>query len=215
MSRLVPLRRSLLVRLLATSLLIAVCATAATAWLTTQLTKRAVTQEQSRTLSADTDIYDTLIEYAATHDGWDGAQAKVVRLAELTGTRIALTTPTGGRSPGPTPVPSTPRSRPTCPPPRSTRSSWTRGSPATPVAGSTRARSARTGCAEERRFLRRGADDYVAFLRRRRSRRRSSTPPSGRPVVRRISVAPTAPRSATASTAASTRSGRSARPSTS
>ena len=80
MTRLVPLRRSLLVRLLATSLLIAVCAIAATAWLTMQLTKQAVTQEQSRTLSADTDIYDALIEYAATHDGWEGAQAKVARL---------------------------------------------------------------------------------------------------------------------------------------
>jgi len=93
MSRLVPLRRSLLVRLLAASLLIAVCAIAATAWLTMQLTKQAVTSEQSRTLSADTDIYDALIEYAATHENWDGAEAKVARLAELTGTRIALTTP--------------------------------------------------------------------------------------------------------------------------
>ena len=97
MTRLVPLRRSLLVRLLATSLLIAVCAIAATAWLAVQLTKQAVTQEQSRTLSADTDIYDALIEYAATHDSWDGAQSKVARLADLTGARIALTTP--GRKP--------------------------------------------------------------------------------------------------------------------
>jgi two-component system sensor histidine kinase BaeS len=97
MTRLVPLRRSLLVRLLASSLLIAVCAIAATAWLAVQLTKQAVTQEQSRTLSADTDIYDALVEYAATHDSWDGAQSKVARLADLTGARIALTTP--GREP--------------------------------------------------------------------------------------------------------------------
>jgi two-component system, OmpR family, sensor histidine kinase BaeS len=62
----VPLHRSLLVRLLATSMLIAVCAIAATAWLTVQITKRAVTREQSRTLSADTDVYDAMIAYAAT-----------------------------------------------------------------------------------------------------------------------------------------------------
>ncbi|WP_305787171.1 sensor histidine kinase [Symbioplanes lichenis] len=89
----VPLHRSLLTRLLAASLLIALCAIAATAWLSVQLTKRAVTHEQSRTLSADTDIYDALIEYAATHDSWDGAGSKITRLGELTRSRIALTTP--------------------------------------------------------------------------------------------------------------------------
>ncbi|TQS43485.1 sensor histidine kinase [Cryptosporangium phraense] len=87
----VPLRRSLVVRLLATSLLIAVCASAATAWLSTELTRRAVTQERSRTLTSDTDVYDTLIEYAATHPDWSGAESTVRRLADLTGSRIALT----------------------------------------------------------------------------------------------------------------------------
>ncbi|WP_306214059.1 sensor histidine kinase [Actinoplanes sp. RD1] len=89
----VPLHRSLLVRLLAASVLIALCAIAATAWLSVQLTKRAVTHEQSRTLSADTDIYDALIEYAATHDSWDGAGGTITRLGDLTRSRIALTTP--------------------------------------------------------------------------------------------------------------------------
>jgi two-component system, OmpR family, sensor histidine kinase BaeS len=81
MARRVPLHRSLLVRLLATSMAIALCAIASTAWVTVQLTKRAVTQEQSRTLSAD------------THDSWDGVDATVRRLAGLTRSRIALTTP--------------------------------------------------------------------------------------------------------------------------
>ncbi|WP_433531349.1 sensor histidine kinase [Micromonospora sp. CA-263727] len=92
MRRAVPLRRSLLVRLLATSMLIAVCAVAATAWLTVQLTTRAVTQERSRTLAADADIYDAIIEYAAGHDSWEGVDELVRRQAGLTGTRIALTT---------------------------------------------------------------------------------------------------------------------------
>ncbi|MDP9799447.1 two-component system sensor histidine kinase BaeS [Catenuloplanes nepalensis] len=96
MPRAVPLHRSLVVRLLATSMLIAVCAVAATAWLTVQLTKRAVTQEQSRTLASDTDVYDAIIAYAATHDRWDGVDELVRRQAELTGTRIALTTPARG-----------------------------------------------------------------------------------------------------------------------
>lgn len=90
--RRVPPHRSLLVRLLATSMLIAVCAIAATAWLSVRITTRAVTQEQGRTLSADTDVYDTLIEYGATHNGWDGVDGTVRRLADLTGRRIALTT---------------------------------------------------------------------------------------------------------------------------
>jgi two-component system, OmpR family, sensor histidine kinase BaeS len=93
MARAVPLHRSLLVRLLATSMLIAVCAVAATAWLTVQLTKRAVTQEQSRTLASDTDVYNAIIGYAAGHDDWAGAEELVRRQADLTGTRIALTTP--------------------------------------------------------------------------------------------------------------------------
>ncbi|WP_033339630.1 sensor histidine kinase [Catenuloplanes japonicus] len=89
----VPPHRSLLVRLLATSMLIAVCAVAATAWLTVQLTTRAVTVEQSRTLASDTDVYNAIIAYAAGHDSWNGAAELVRRQADLTGTRIALTTP--------------------------------------------------------------------------------------------------------------------------
>lgn len=191
MTRLVPLRRSLLVRLLATSLLIAVCAIAATAWLTMQLTKRAVTQEQSRTLSADTDIYDALIEYAATHDGWDGVQAKVARLAELTGTRIALTTPDrrpiAGSDAGAldTAVAS---DVPTAQvdalflDPGIARNSGGRID--------SRAVGPYRLTEDERRSLRRDADDYVACLRNAQIAAEVVDTPSGRPVVRRISAGP-------------------------
>jgi two-component system, OmpR family, sensor histidine kinase BaeS len=87
-----PRRRSLLVRLLAASMLIAICAIAATAWLTVRITTRAVAGEQGRTLSADTDVYDAFIGYAATHDRWDQVGDTVRRLASLTGRHIALTT---------------------------------------------------------------------------------------------------------------------------
>ncbi len=189
MSRLVPLRRSLLVRLLATSLLIAVCAIAATAWLTMHLTKRAVAQEQSRTLSADTDIYDALIEYAATHDSWDDAQARVVRLAELTGTRIALTTldrqPIAGSDSGAldTAVASevaTAQVDPLFLDPGIARDTGGRID--------SRAVGPYRLTADERRSLRRGADDYVACLRDAQIAAEVVVTPSGRPVVRRISA---------------------------
>lgn len=88
----VPAHRSLLVRLLATSMLIAVCAIAATAWLTVRITTGGAAQDQGRTLSADTDVYDAFIGYAATHNTWDDIGDTTRRLAVLTGRRIALTT---------------------------------------------------------------------------------------------------------------------------
>lgn len=90
--RAVPPHRSLVVRLLATSMLIAICAIAATAWLTAQLTQRAVAQVPSRTLSADTDVYDSMIAFAATHDSWYDVDASIQKLAYLTDTKIVLTT---------------------------------------------------------------------------------------------------------------------------
>ncbi|MEV4512668.1 HAMP domain-containing sensor histidine kinase [Dactylosporangium sp. NPDC049525] len=88
----VPAHRSLVVRLLATSTVIVICAIAATAWLTVRITTRDVVQEPGRTLSADTDVYDAFIAHAATHPTWDGAADTVRRLASLTGRRIALAT---------------------------------------------------------------------------------------------------------------------------
>jgi len=88
----VPLRRSLLVRLLATSVMIAVCSVAATAWLAARTTSSAIQQEQGQLLSSDTEIYDTVVGYAAVHPDWNGVAPTLRRLAEQTGRRITLTT---------------------------------------------------------------------------------------------------------------------------
>ncbi|MFD3374219.1 MULTISPECIES: ATP-binding protein [unclassified Streptomyces] len=88
----VPPHRSLLVRLLATSVLIAVCAIAATAWLTVRTTTGAIRQEQGRILADDTQLYDALVGRAATHRDWSQVDRLVEELASRTGRRIALTT---------------------------------------------------------------------------------------------------------------------------
>ncbi|MFJ9624242.1 ATP-binding protein [Streptomyces sp. NPDC101181] len=88
----VPLRRSLLGRLLGVSALVAACSVAATAWIAVQTTSGAILQEQGRTLTADARIYDTLLGYAARHRTWDGVDATVRELAEQSGRRVALTT---------------------------------------------------------------------------------------------------------------------------
>lgn len=64
-----PLRRSLLGRLLAVSALVAACSVVATAWLAAQTTSGAIRQEQGQNLTADTRIYNTLLGYAAAHPG--------------------------------------------------------------------------------------------------------------------------------------------------
>ncbi|GIJ49263.1 two-component sensor histidine kinase [Virgisporangium aliadipatigenens] len=182
----VPLRRSLLTRLLATSMLIAVCAIAATAWLTVQLTTRAVTREQSRNLSADTDVYDALIGYAATHRTWDGVDVTVRRLAELTGRRIVLTTPerrplTGASdgAPGASAVPTA------------------NVDPLYLDAGLSRDLGGRIDPravgpyllpAAERATLRATADAQVACLRLQGAQAKVEETPSGRPVVRMLSA---------------------------
>ncbi|MET8377120.1 HAMP domain-containing sensor histidine kinase [Streptomyces microflavus] len=93
----VPLRRSLLGRLLGVSALVAACSVAATAWLAVQTTSGAIKQEQGQNLTADARIYDTLLGYAARHPTWDGVDATVRELAEQSGRRVALTTQ--GRQP--------------------------------------------------------------------------------------------------------------------
>ncbi|MFI6080444.1 sensor histidine kinase [Streptomyces sp. NPDC051217] len=87
-----PLRRSLLGRLLTVSVLVASCSVAATAWLAVQTTSGAIRQEQGQDLSSDAKIYDTLLEYAATHPGWEGVEDTVRELAANSKRRIALTT---------------------------------------------------------------------------------------------------------------------------
>ncbi|MGJ6963115.1 sensor histidine kinase [Streptosporangium sp. G11] len=108
----VPLRRSLLLRLLAVSVLVSVCSIAATAWLTARSTTVAIEREQGRALADDARTYDTLLGYAATHPGWDGAEQIVRRLASETGRRITLTdqqrTPLLGSDAGPPTLPAKP-----------------------------------------------------------------------------------------------------------
>ncbi|MFE5082757.1 sensor histidine kinase [Streptomyces mirabilis] len=92
MSSGIPLRKRLLVRLMITSVLIALCSVAATAWLAVQTTTRAIQEEQGQVLADDTDILRQLSGYAATHPSWAGVQYTVRRLSAATGRRIALTT---------------------------------------------------------------------------------------------------------------------------
>lgn len=92
MSSGIPLRKRLLVRLMITSVLIALCSVAATAWLAVQTTTRAIQEEQGQVLADDTDILRQLSGYAATHPSWAGVQDTVRRLSAATGRRIALTT---------------------------------------------------------------------------------------------------------------------------
>lgn len=87
-----PLRKSLFVRLLAVSALVAACSVAATAWIAVQTTSGAIRQEQGQNLTADARIYDSLLGYAAGHPTWEGVDSTVRELARQSGRRIALTT---------------------------------------------------------------------------------------------------------------------------
>ncbi|MGW3151816.1 sensor histidine kinase [Streptomyces sp. NPDC001177] len=92
MSSRIPLRHSLLARLLATSVLIAVSSIAATTWLAVHITTRALEQEQGQVLADDAAIQDTLTGYAATHADWSDVKPVLERLAHRTGQRIVVTT---------------------------------------------------------------------------------------------------------------------------
>lgn len=92
MSPRIPLHKRLLVRLLITSGLIAVCSVAATAWLAVATTTQALREEQGQALADDMDVLAELSGYAATHPDWSGAAATVRELSAKTGRRIALTT---------------------------------------------------------------------------------------------------------------------------
>jgi two-component system, OmpR family, sensor histidine kinase BaeS len=104
----VRVRASLLTRLLGASVLIAVLAIAATAWLATRTTTNAIQQEQGRTLATDNQIYTTLLGYAATHSSWNGVGPTLEVLAQHTDRRIALLThdrtPIADSSSGPLPA---------------------------------------------------------------------------------------------------------------
>ncbi|MFJ8600004.1 ATP-binding protein [Streptomyces shenzhenensis] len=92
MARRVPLRRSLLVRLLSISVLIALLSIGSTAWLVFRSTTLAIEQERGDVLADDMGIQDALTGYAARHRDWKGVSRTVRQLAEKTGRRITLTT---------------------------------------------------------------------------------------------------------------------------
>jgi len=85
-------RISLLTRLLAASVLIALLGIAATAWLAVRTTTGAIKQEQGRTLATDNQIYSVLLGYAATHPNWAGVGPPLETLAQHTDRRITLLT---------------------------------------------------------------------------------------------------------------------------
>ncbi|MET7279865.1 ATP-binding protein [Kribbella sp. NPDC005582] len=85
-------RRSILVRLLAGAVLIALCSIAATAWLAARSTTVAIQEQQGQALADDAKVYNTLLEYAATHRNWSGVERLVAQLGQETGRQIGLST---------------------------------------------------------------------------------------------------------------------------
>ncbi|HEV7973586.1 HAMP domain-containing sensor histidine kinase [Amycolatopsis sp.] len=104
------MHRSLLVRLLAVSALVAVCAIAATAWLAARTTSGAIQQEQGQALADDSKIYQGLLGYASKHQNWADVGPLVDTYSQITGRRVVLTTPErapiadSAKSPGPLPI---------------------------------------------------------------------------------------------------------------
>jgi two-component system sensor histidine kinase BaeS len=88
----VPLRHSLVTRLLVTSLAIAVAAISATAWLAATTAARSISHEQGGAVADERAVYEALVGYAATHDDWSGAATLVRSRAARLGRRITLTT---------------------------------------------------------------------------------------------------------------------------
>ena len=88
----VPWNRSLLTRLLAISVLVAVGSVTTTAWLAIRTTTEALRHQQVQAVTDDAAVYNEVIGYAATHRSWDGVGPTVARLARSTGHRVTLTT---------------------------------------------------------------------------------------------------------------------------
>ncbi|KXK63432.1 histidine kinase [Micromonospora rosaria] len=87
-----PIRHSLVTRLLVTSVLVAIAAITSTAWLATRTATRAISQEQGRSLAENTRVYEILIEYAATHPDWSGVSPLIEQQAAKLDRRITLMT---------------------------------------------------------------------------------------------------------------------------
>ncbi len=86
-----PLRHSLLVRLLAASVLVAVCSITATAWLAARTTSTTIRRDLGNAVASDARTYQTLLTYAVEHRTWDGVAPTLRELAGQAGRRIVLT----------------------------------------------------------------------------------------------------------------------------
>lgn len=87
--------RSLFVRLLTSSAVVAVCSITATAWLAASSTSGAIQREQGQTLASDARINNSLLGYASQHSNWSDVVATLRDLATRNSRRIALTTENG------------------------------------------------------------------------------------------------------------------------
>ncbi|MFD0205408.1 MULTISPECIES: HAMP domain-containing protein [Saccharothrix] len=106
-------RYGLRARLVAGTVLVAMCSIAATAWLSVQSTTGMIQAEQGQNQATVARIYDRVLSYAATHPGWDGIAPVLADLSRETGQRIGLTTGNrvpiaGAFGPDDPPLPSTP-----------------------------------------------------------------------------------------------------------
>ncbi|MFJ9630154.1 sensor histidine kinase [Streptomyces sp. NPDC101175] len=91
----IPLRRSLLIRLLAVSALVSICSITVTAWVVLHTTAVALGGERGQALADENHVYDSLMGYAATHTGWSGVRSTVERLGRQAGHRVVLTAEDG------------------------------------------------------------------------------------------------------------------------
>ncbi|MEU0883603.1 HAMP domain-containing sensor histidine kinase [Lentzea sp. NPDC005914] len=83
--------KSLLVRFFLFSVVIAACSIAVTAWLASQATTGTIRQEQGEALATETQIFDDVLGYAATHQNWSQAKSEMDKIARKYSRRIALT----------------------------------------------------------------------------------------------------------------------------
>jgi len=90
-------RHGLRARLLAGTVLVAMCSIGATAWLAVQSTTGTIKAEQGQNQASVSRIYDGVLAYAASHPSWDDVAPVLANLSRETGLRIGLTT--GNRVP--------------------------------------------------------------------------------------------------------------------
>ncbi|MGW4210281.1 sensor histidine kinase [Lentzea sp. NPDC004789] len=88
----IPLRRTLVVRLTAISVLIAIGSIAATAWLAVTTTTREIQQERGAALSRAAAVYNDLLGFAARNPEWSDAAEEVRVASARSGRRVVLTT---------------------------------------------------------------------------------------------------------------------------